>query len=81
MRECLFYLLTQAGFSGSYYADVGLRPTADFLGFYRVLIYRLMDGQLSWLLACGEWFRPYTPGELIRRAVTNLSATFSILFS
>ena len=26
---CLFiYLLTQAGFSGSYAADVGLRPTA-----------------------------------------------------
>ena len=28
---CLFiYLLTQAGFSGSYAADVGLRPTASF---------------------------------------------------
>ena len=34
---CLFiYLLTQAGFSGCYAADVGLRPTASFprvLGF------------------------------------------------
>ena len=40
----VFYLLTQAGFSGSYTADVDLRPTAGFLESYRVLIYRPTRG-------------------------------------
>ena len=44
----------------------GLRlVSSDFL---RVLIYRpTRDGQLSWLLACVEWFRPLrdsNPGRL-----------------
>ena len=40
----MFYLFTQAGFSGSYTAVVGLRPMAGFLEFYRVLIYRPTRG-------------------------------------
>ena len=45
---CLFiYLLTQAGFSGSYAADVGLRPTASFprvLSSAHLPTYERMDG-------------------------------------
>ena len=52
---CLFiYLLIQAGFSGSYTADVGLRPTAGFLRSYRVLIYRPTRGWTA-ELAVGLW--------------------------
>ena len=56
MFVCLFiHLLIQAGFSGSYTADVGLRPMASFLKIYRVLIYQPTKGWTA-LLACGEWF-------------------------
>ena len=54
---CVFYLFTQAGFCGSYTADVGLRPSDWFpriLSEYSFTDLR-EDGQLSWLLACGEW--------------------------
>ena len=63
MRACVreFYLFTQAGFCGSYAADVSLRPS-DWAPqiFTRVLIHRSTRGygQLSLLLACSEWLRP-----------------------
>ena len=50
----MFYLLTQAGLSGSYAADVGLWPMAGFLEFYRVLIYQPTRGWTA-ELAVGLW--------------------------
>ena len=54
------FLFTQAGFYGSYSADVGLQPSSWFprtLSEYSFTDLR-EDGQLSWLLASAEWFRP-----------------------
>ena len=72
---CLFiYLLTQVGFSGSYAADVGLRPTAGFLEFYRLLIYRPTRGWtaelavgLRWMVSTSAWIEPATFYLKLRR--------------
>ena len=50
----VFYLFAQAGFSGSYAADVGLPPADGFLEFYWVIIYRPTRGWTA-ELAVGLW--------------------------
>ena len=53
-------------------------PTAGFLGFYPENSFNDLreDGRLSWLLACGEWFRPVCDSnpwctDVERNPITN----------